>query len=396
MITRSVAALAALAALFLAGCEQNPARVPPKDAAVTVTPAAETAVMADAEDAADDPAIWIHPAQPDRSLIVATNKKRGLVVYRLDGAEVSRRDDGRMNNVDLRQNIVVGDFRGDLVATTNRDKKSIDVYSFDGEAGALTPALSIPTGFEDPYGLCMYRSAKTGDLYVFASNSNDGIVGQWRITASGTILDAEQVRNFGVGSQAEGCAADDENSVLFVAEEDVGLYAYWADPADAAANNNSRAVVDSVANGHLTADAEGVTVLNATDGKGYVIVSSQGSNSYNVYDRVAPYAFRGAFQIGPTSGGAGIDGAEETDGIDATGASLGGAFADGLFIVQDGFNYDGPKEGKRAHQNFKLVPWHAIRDGLKLPLPAHVDAAEAVPAEAASSPAAPSEAGKPN
>jgi 3-phytase len=346
--------------------------------------------MPDPEDAADDPAIWVHPTDPERSLIVGTNKKRGLVVYRLDGTEASKRDDGRTNNVDLRQNVVLDEFKGDLVATTNRDKKSIDVYTFDGEAGALTPALSIPTGFEDPYGLCMYRSAKTGDLYVFANNSNDGVVGQWRLTASGTTLEAEQVRNFGVGSQAEGCAADDDNGVLFVAEEDVGLYAYWADPADAAANNNSRMVIDSVADGHLTADAEGVAVLTAPNGQGYVIVSSQGSNSYNVYDRTAPYAFRGAFQIGPMSGDTGIDGVEETDGIEVTGASLGGALADGVFVAQDGFNYDGTKEGKRAHQNFKLVPWSAIREGLKLAPPISAKASEAAPAEAAP------EAAKPN
>ncbi len=383
MITRPVA-IAAIAVVILAGCDQRPPRVAPKDAAITVRPSVETAVMPDAEDAADDPAIWVHPVQPERSLIVGTNKKRGLVVYRLDGTEVSKRDDGKMNNVDLRQKVIIGEFQGDLVAATNRTNKSISVYSFDGEAGVLTPMLSIPTGFEDPYGLCMYRNVTTGDVYVFANNSNDGMVGQWRITATGSTLDAEQVRSFTVGSQAEGCAADDENGVLIVNEEDVGIYAYAADPAAALANNNSRQTIDTVANGHLTADAEGVTVLKSADGAGYIIASSQGSNSYNVYDRAAPHAFRGAFQVGPTTEAAGIDGVEETDGVDATGASLGGIYGEGLFVAQDGFNYDGIKEEKRAHQNFKLVPWSAIREGLKLPAPTvPAESVEIAPAEAA-------------
>ena len=361
-----------LPAVLVVGCDDKPQRIPPKDPAATVLPIAETAPMPDGDDAADDSAIWVNTSDPARSLIIGTNKRRGLFVYDLAGKELSKREDGRMNNVDLRQNVVVGSFSGDLVAATNRDKKTIDVYGFDGAAAALAPLLSIPTGFNDPYGLCLYRSAKSGDLYVIANNADDGVVGQWRIVSHGSALDAEQLRNFGVGSQAEGCAADDENGVLFVAEEDVGLYAYWAEPDAAKEHNNARLIVDTVNKGHLTADAEGITILKTPDGGGYVIVSSQGSNSYNVYDRAPPFAFRGAFQIGPTS---------EENGIDVVGANLGGPFSEGLFVAQDGYNYPGTAESRRANQNFKLVPWAQIRAALKLP--------EAGPApEAASAPEA--------
>jgi len=366
---RSYPLYAVAALLILAGCEERPSRVASKDVAVTVAPSVETAAMPDADDAADDPAIWIHPTEPERSLIIGTNKRRGLVIYDLEGKEIAKRDDGRMNNVDLRQNVIIGEFQGDLVAATNRTDKSIAVYSFDGAVGALTPALSIPSGFDDPYGLCMYRNPTTGAVYIFANNSGDGMVAQWLLTANGATLEAKQVHSFGVGSQAEGCVADDENGILFIAEEDVGLYAYWAEPNIAAANKNGRMIIDTVANGHLTADAEGVALLKTPDGGGYVIVSSQGSNSYNVYDRASPYAFRGAFVIGPNAD-AGIDGVEETDGIDVTAAPLGGAFAEGLFVAQDGFNYEGTDESRRAHQNFKLVPWRSIREGLALPDPA--------------------------
>jgi 3-phytase len=392
MLLRHVV-IATLAAAFVASCDKTPERVPPKDAAAMVNAVAETAVMPDAEDAADDPAIWVHPSTPERSLVIGTNKQRGLVVYRLDGTEASKRDDGRMNNVDLRQNVTIGEFKGDLVAATNRTTKSISMYQFDGEAGTLTPLFSIPTGFADPYGLCMYRSATTGDVYVFANNADDGIVAQWQITAGSAGLEAAQVRSFAVGSQAEGCVVDDENGALFIAEEDVGLYAYWAEPEAAKTNKNARLIIDTVANGHLTADAEGVALYKGTSSNaGYLIVSSQGSYSYNVYDRVAPHAFRGAFQIAPTSAEIGIDGVEETDGIDVTSSSLGGAYSEGLLVAQDGFNYEGIQDaGSRAHQNFKLVPWSAIREGLKLPeaaqAPAEVMPAEAVPAEA--TPAAP-------
>lgn len=361
--------IAIAAAVVLAGCEEKPERVTPKSPVVTVAAAVETAPMPDNDDAADDPAIWVHPSAPEQSLIIGTNKRRGLVVYGLDGKERAKRDDGRMNNVDLRQGVTIGEFSGDIVTATNRTTKTIDVYSFDGATAALTPVLSIPSGFEDPYGLCMYRNPAAGDVYIFANNSDDGVTTQWKINADGAALGAEPVRTFGIGSQAEGCAVDDENGVLFVAEEDVGLYAYWADPEAAARHLNARLVIDTVAGGHLTDDAEGVAVMKTADGGGYVIVSSQGSNSYNVYDRAAPHAFRGAFVIGPSSADVGIDGVEETDGIEVTGVSLGGVFSEGLFVAQDGFNYEGVTEDRRANQNFKLVPWSAIRTALKLPEP---------------------------
>src|SRR5262249_13638526 len=52
-----------------------------------------------------------------------------------------------------------------------------------------------------------------------------------------------------------------------------------------------------------------------------------------------------------------IDAVSGTDGIDATSASLGPAFPQGMFIAQDGEN-DG------CNQNFKFVPWHAIANAI--------------------------------
>jgi 3-phytase len=174
----------------------------------------------------------------------------------------------------------------------------------------------------------------------------------------GTAVQAKKVREFSPGSRAEGCGVDDLNGTLFVSEEDVGIWAYGAESQD----GDRRAGVDTVANGHLTADSEGISLVDEGNGAGYLIASSQGSNSYNVYDRAAPYAFKGAFVI--TDGA--IDGAEETDGLDVTAASLGPSFPAGLFVAQDGFNVDG-KNTKKANQNFKLLPWPAIRGALKLP-----------------------------
>ena len=333
-----------LAAMVLVGCGEGADHTPPKDPVAGVFATVETQAMADADDAADDPAIWVDAENPANSVIIGTNKQRGLGVYTLDGKELSFRADGRMNNVDLRQNVMLGGISMDVVAATNRTNKTVSVYTVERASRSLRPLAEIPSGLGDPYGVCLYLS-KSGALYVFANDSETGTFKQWRLSsADGDGLQAEDVRTFGVGSQAEGCVADDANGRLFIDEEDVGVWSYGAEPGD----GDARSSIDTVAKGHLTADAEGIALLDEGNGAGYLIVSSQGSHSYNVYDRAQPHTFRGAFVVGDGA----IDGTGETDGLDATAANLGPAFPGGLLAIQDGFNFDGQA---KANQNFKAV-----------------------------------------
>ena len=90
-----------------------------------------------------------------------------------------------------------------------------------------------------------------------------------------------------------------------------------------------------------------------------LVVSSQGDNSYVVMDAVAPYKVRGRFRVGFNLE-AGIDGTSETDGLDVTSADLGGAFRQGMLVIQDGYKRmpDGP-------QNFKYVSWEDVAQALK-------------------------------
>jgi len=352
MRVRMLSCVAVIA--ILAGCSEASNHSPPKNAVVNVTATVETQAMQDADDAADDPAIWVDAENPANSVIIGTNKQRGLGVYGLDGKELSFRADGRMNNVDLRQNVVLGGISMDIVAATNRTKQTISLYMMERSSRSLKPLAEIASGLGDPYGVCLYLS-KAGTLHVFANDSETGTFKQWRLSSADSIsLQSEEVRTFKVGSQAEGCVADDANARLIVAEEDVGLWSYGAEPSD----GDARSSIDTVARGHLSADAEGVALVDEGSGAGYLIVSSQGSHSYNVYDRASPHAFRGAFVVADGT----VDGTGETDGLDVTAANLGPAFPGGLLAIQDGF------DGKtKANQNFKLVPWPTVREALKLP-----------------------------
>ena len=337
----------------------------------TVVAVTETPPVADPGDAADDPAIWVNTADPQASLIVATNKRRGLVVYGLDGEIVSASDVGQVNNVDLRAAVGgAGPEEAIVVAATNRAARTIDVFALDPVTGSLPSLLSAPItpGFrEEPYGLCMYRSAAGGDLYVFAIDFG-GAVEQWRLDRDGGRgLTGTRVRSWAIGSKAEGCVADDANGWLFIGEEEVGIWRYDAEP-DAAATE--RLLVDGTGVGEvpgarLAASVEGLTLHASPDGgplDGFLVASSQGNNTYVVYDRAPPHAYRGTFRVGDGSGT--VDGTEDTDGLDVVSAPLGPSYPMGLLVVQDGINV--AADGSEANQNFKFVSWQDVAEALGL------------------------------
>jgi len=347
------------AALTLnAGTPQDP-RVAPPSPIATVMATAETQPVGQGGDAADDPAIWVNRADPARSLIIGTDKQAGLGVYDLTGKRVSFAADGKMNNVDLRDGFKLGGQTVTLVTASDRTRNAIAIYALDGATGILTNVSDgvQPTGLGDPYGLCMYRSRK-GQTYVFI-NDTDGKMRQWRLVETPAAkVRAELVREFAFDSQTEGCVADDETGVLYVAEEDVALWRMGAEPK----TGSARTMVTSVAtNPALKDDLEGVSLYLQPKGAGYIVLSSQGNNSYALFRRDGKNDYVGSFAI-IANGAAGIDGASETDGLDVTSAAMGPGFPNGALVVQDGRNISPPEA-----QNFKIVPWDAIAGSLKLP-----------------------------
>lgn len=321
----------------------------PHSVARTVQPKVETEPADSYGDAADDPAIWVDRRDPSRSVVIATDKKLGLNVYDLKGKRLQVVADGRMNNVDLREGFMLAGKPTTIVAATNRTTRSISLYRFDPATRKLASIAdgTLETGMSDPYGLCMYRSAKSGDYYVIANDSVDGKYRQWRVLDRNGKAAIELVREIAVGSQAEGCAADDELGQLYIAEEDVGLWVYSAEPD----GGENRTAIDKTEGGNLSADVEGVSIYYGADGKGYVIASNQGEDNYAVYRREAPHEFVGKFHV-VANEALGIDGSSETDGLDVVSAPLGADYPAGLLVVQDGRNLM-----PAQRQNFKFVSW---------------------------------------
>ncbi|KQX02117.1 3-phytase [Massilia sp. Root418] len=329
----------------------NTAAATPAGAPAIVLPRAQTEPMARLGDAADDPAIWVHPSDPSASRVLGTNKKQGLLVYDMQGRQTQLLESGRLNNVDVRQNVLLDGSRHDLALATQRDDNTMVLFTIDGN-GAVAETVRFPTGLEKIYGICVYQPAG-GGLEAFV-NDKDGTFQHYRIGRKDGAFTSTLLRSFKVATQPEGCVADDRTGRLFVGEEKRGV---WTLPA--AADKGSAMSMVLPVGAVLTADVEGMSLYHGAQSS-YLVVSSQGSNSYVVLDAAAPYKVRGSFRIG-LNVAAGIDGASETDGLDVSSANLGGAYGEGMLVVQDGYKRlpDGP-------QNFKYVAWSDIATALKL------------------------------
>jgi myo-inositol-hexaphosphate 3-phosphohydrolase len=323
------------------------------NAKAIVEPRGQTEPVARTGDAADDPAIWRNPADPAGARILGTNKKQGLLVYDLNGKELQLLEVGRLNNVDVRQDVSVGGGKFDLAVATQRDDNSVMLFAIDAK-GQVTVAGAFATGLEDIYGMCLYRPAD-GGLEAFI-NDKDGSFLQYRIEAGadGKGMSGKLLRRFKVASQPEGCVVDDRNHRLFLGEEKRGVWTVSA-KGDAPAKLSMIMPVGP----QLVADVEGMA-LYLGDKADYLIVSSQGDNSYLVMDAQAPYRVRGSFRVGYNIA-AGIDGTSETDGLEVSSANFGGPYARGMLVIQDGYKRlpDGP-------QNFKYVAWDDVAKALKL------------------------------
>jgi myo-inositol-hexaphosphate 3-phosphohydrolase/outer membrane biosynthesis protein TonB len=334
-----------------------------------VAPIVETDPIPRDSDAADDAAVWIHPTDPSKSTIIGTDKYGGLAVYNLSGHRLQYLSVGRTNNVDIRYNFLLGGQRTAIVATSNQSKKSIALYRVNAATGQLVDLNSFINLDFTPYGLCMYRSPK-GPYYVFATRNpypyddpkaNNGEVQQWELFDNGSgAISARKVRTFFVGSDSEGCVADDVLQKLYIGETKKGIWKYGAEPQD----GNTRQLVSSLGAEQRNPEIEGLTLYYASNNTGYIIASRQCCSEFVIFKREGENEYVATFKI---VAGNGIDGVTGTDGIDVSNVFLGDVFPKGVFVAHDSFNDVGANGEEVARQtNFKLVRWDHLANALGL------------------------------
>ncbi|MEL6363251.1 MAG: phytase [Pseudomonadota bacterium] len=337
----------ALAAAGLAGCGVSKVKIPLEAAKRgDVIPRAETQPVPSDDDAADDPAIWVNLKNRGASRIIGTDKQNGLYVYALNGVQVQSLPMGRINNVDLRQWLTVGGWTGDLVAASNRSRETVELLQVE-EDGRLKELGPFAVGESLPYGVCMGRFRTA--VLVFVTHET-GAVRMFRIAEIGPAgANVQFLGRLKFKTKTEGCVFDDQAEALYVGEESRGI---WKIGFTNGGVIEPKLIARTGENG-LRADVEGLAIYRTRQG-GYLIASSQGNNAFNVYDRYEPHKALAQFRI-VDNVAFGVDGAQDTDGVEATSIALGEDYPKGMLVVQDGRNSPAGN-----YQNFKIVDWRDV------------------------------------
>lgn len=331
------------------------------DAPTPVTIAHAAATARAAHDV-DDPAIWVHPSEPDRSLVIGTVKVAApdgaLMVYGLDGAvrqTIAGLD--RPNNVDVEYGFQLAGRPVDLVVVTERLRRSLRVFRIAGDGERLVEVASVPVldGQEGdagaPMGIGLYRRPADGRVFAIVAPKEGGrrdYLWQYEIEDDGTgAVRARLVRRFGTFSgreEIEAIAVDDELGYVYFADERSGIRKWHADP-DSAGGGTELAHFGRAG---FRGDHEGIAIYTTGNRTGYVVCTDQvqDRSEYRVYRREGapgrPHDHQPVLKVVRGTG-------DSTDGIEATSRPLGARFPYGVLVAMNS-----------AGRNFLLFPWERI------------------------------------
>jgi len=351
---------------MIVGCRRDtPA---PQSGARPVTAAFATAQLPDDP---DDPAVWRHPEDPSRSLIIGTVKepapKGAIVVFGLDG-QIRQLISGidRPNNVDVEYGLPLAGARVDIAVATERLKRQLRVFRIDAAAGQLVDLGGLPVleGEAEeagaPMGIALYRRPR--DQAIFAiiapkTGPRTGYLWQYRLVDRGGRIAAEFVRRFGNFSattvrsenEIEAVAVDDELGYVYYSDEADGVHKWHADPDHPGAG----AELAHFARAGFQGDREGIAIYARPDGTGYVVVTDQleSDSEYHVYAREgAPgNAHDHSREIAVLRGGA-----DSTDGLEIFSGALGPRLPHGVMVAMNS-----------TARNFLVFRWEDVASAVE-------------------------------
>lgn len=285
----------------------------------------------------DDPAIWIHPTAPEKSLIVATDKHTdgALYVYNLEGKIVQRVGGlKRPNNVDIASGFVLGGKAVDIAVTTEREEQRLRVFRLPEMTSVERGDLVVFGGDRTraPMGIALYRRPRDGALFAIIGGKTgpaEGYLAQYRLGDNGTgRVKLTLVRQFGRYSgkkEIESIAVDADLGYVYCSDETVGVRKYAADP-DAPDANRELALFGT---GGFASDHEGISIYKVDERTGYLLVSDQQANQFRIYSREGQPGKPHEHTLLRTVRVATI----ESDGSEVTSRALGPRFPHGLFVA---------------------------------------------------------------
>jgi 3-phytase len=286
----------------------------------------------------DDPAIWLHPLDRSRSLVIGTDKNAagGLYAFDLDGRVVAKALGlKRPNNVDVEYGLPLAGGRVDVAVVTERLAGAIRVFKLPELSPIDGGGIPVFEGeaLRDPMGIAIYKRPADGAVFAVVGRKtgpSGSYLWQYRLADDGTgRVRGVKVRAFGAFSgglgEIEGIAVDDALGYVYYSDEWAGLRKYRADP-DAPDANRELALFGTSG---FREDREGVSIYEIADGTGYIIVSDQQANLFHVFPREGSPGDPHAHPLLATLRLSTV----ESDGSDVTSAALGPRFPAGLFVA---------------------------------------------------------------
>jgi 3-phytase len=285
----------------------------------------------------DDPSIWINPTDPEKSIIVGTDKDTdgGLYAFDLKGKIIAKSEPlKRPNNVDIAYGLIVNGKKMDVAVTTERETNKIRVFSLPDLKPIDNGGISVFDGelLRDPMGIALYT--RSSDHAIFAivgrkSGVSGSYLWQYQLTDIGNgIVGGKVVRKFGAYSgkkEIEAIAVDNELGMVYYCDEQFGVRKYLADPE----GKHSDVELALFGKGDFKADNEGIAIYKTSKITGYILVSNQQANTFMVYPREGDNENSNKYTLLaeiPTS-------TVECDGADVTSLNLGGQFQKGMFVA---------------------------------------------------------------
>ena len=328
-----------LISLLVSSCQRSPDNTQ-IEAAQSIEPIKPIFVTDSVVYDTDDPAIWINPTDPSKSLILGTDKdaEGALYVFDLSGKKIDSlivRGLQRPNNVDVSYGLKMGDSLVDFAVTGERITSKLRFYSLPDMKEIEVGGIEVYQGetaemLRDLMGVAVYHDQINGKHYVIAGRKTGPTDGtylwQYEIKGSETGITLELVRKFGNYSgkkEIEAIAVDNELGFIYYSDEGVGVRKYYADPAK---GNEELALF---ATEGFTQDHEGISIYKLDEATGYIIVSDQEVNQFHVFPREGaptnPHQ-HDLITIIKTS-------TVSSDGSEVTSLPLNSTFTKGLFVA---------------------------------------------------------------
>ena len=287
----------------------------------------------------DDPAIWVNPTDPARSLVIGTDKDSdgGLYVFDLQGKEVPGKTVHglkRPNNVDIAYGLKLAGKPTDFALVTERETHQLRAYRLPDMQPLDQGNLDVFAGETDrdrmPMGIAIYTRPTDGAMFAVVGRKTgpaEGYLWQYQIGDDGSgHLRLTLVRKFGTWSgkkEIESIAVDNELGFIYYSDEGVGVRKYAADPAQ---GNTELALF---ARTGFTEDHEGISIYKTGPRTGYLLVSDQGASEFRFFPRAGTPADPNAYPELKTVKVA----AHFSDGSDVTSVALNKQFPHGMFVA---------------------------------------------------------------